>query len=686
MADFLLEVGIDSVASKTNFETSITKLITEIQSDTKYQPHIKVALDIDWDALEKFRDRIQEITSHLVSTGGMMGLSSGMANANSEFIEMADKLTTIRTLFTDINRENQKIQKAYSKALGGLGGLPESPENTSDINALQQAYAQYNEQLKRLRANKAEITIEDIQQMHQVQAEIAEIISRIQARDDAEIAVGKAKKAAAAESAKADVEDINNETQKFNRLKKIDTLQRQISRAQATWTKSRSGTTSEEYNKLKIYNDELETLSQKLRNNEISREEFDRDFASINERFANTSKVVSSAGENVQKFGDRIKGLATKFGSWLSVSQVIMAAVRAMKQMISNAREISAALTQLKIVTGATDAEMRKFSETAFTLAKNLGKSTPEVIKSIETFSRLGYSLKDASKLAEYATILSNVAAVSSDEATTGLTSIIKGYNLKVEDAEHVADILVSVGQKYAVSAGEMMEAYEKSGAALHATNTSLEKSAGLIAAANASVQDASVIGTAIKTVSARIRGSKTDLEELGENTEDLAEGFSKYAEEIKALTGFDIMIDKNNFKDLYDIMEGIAGTWDKLSDTQKARVSEILGGTRQLQVISSIIGNWKDAVGAYDTALKSAGASTQANAKYMDDISAHINQLKAAFEELSKEVMNSDFMKFIVDVGKKIIEVLTQISKSTGSIVPLIIGGKLLKGLKSIS
>lgn len=686
MADFLLEVGIDSVASKTNFETSITKLITEIQSDTKYQPHIKVALDIDWDALEKFRDRIQEITSHLVSTGGMMGLSSGMANANSEFIEMADKLTTIRTLFTDINRENQKIQKAYSKALGGLGGLPESPENTSDINALQQAYAQYNEQLKRLRANKAEITIEDIQQMHQVQAEIAEIISRIQARVDAEIAVGKAKKAAAAESAKADVEDINNETQKFNRLKKIDTLQRQISRAQATWTKSRSGTTSEEYNKLKIYNDELETLSQKLRNNEISREEFDRDFASINERFANTSKVVSSAGENVQKFGDRLKGLATKFSAWLSVSQVIMAAVRVMKQMISNVREISAALTQLKIVTGATDAEMRKFSETAFTLAKNLGKSTPEVIKSIETFSRLGYSLKDASKLAEYATILSNVAAVSSDEATTGLTSIIKGYNLKVEDAEHVADILVSVGQKYAVSAGEMMEAYEKSGAALHATNTSLEKSAGLIAAANASVQDASVIGTAIKTVSARIRGSKTDLEELGENTEDLAEGFSKYAEEIKALTGFDIMIDKNNFKDLYDIMEGIAGTWDKLSDTQKARVSEILGGTRQLQVISSIIGNWKDAVGAYDTALKSAGASTQANAKYMDDISAHINQLKAAFEELSKEVMNSDFMKFIVDVGKKIIEALTQISKLTGSIVPLIIGGKLLKGLKSIS
>ena len=172
-----------------------------------------------------------------------------------------------------------------------------------------------------------------------------------------------------------------------------------------------------------------------------------------------------------------------------------MYAVRSIKKMISAAVEIDAAMTQLKIVTNATDAEMRQFSNTAITLAKSLGKSVTELTKSIETFSRLGYSLKDASELAKYATIMSNVAGVSNEEATTGLTSIVKGFNLKVDDAEHVADVLINVGQKYAVSAGEMMEAYEKSGAALNATNTKFEKSAGLIAAANASVQDSSVVG-----------------------------------------------------------------------------------------------------------------------------------------------------------------------------------------------
>ena len=129
---------------------------------------------------------------------------------------------------------------------------------------------------------------------------------------------------------------------------------------------------------------------------------------------------------------------------------------------------------------------------------------------------------------------------------------------------------------------------------------------------------------------------SKSDLEELGESTDDLAEGFSKYAKEIQALTGFNIMIDETHFKDLYDIMEGIAGVWDRLSDTQQARVAEILGGTRQLQVISSIIGNWSDAAGAYETAMNSAGASAKANSIYMESATARLDQLKATFEELA--------------------------------------------------
>lgn len=174
---------------------------------------------------------------------------------------------------------------------------------------------------------------------------------------------------------------------------------------------------------------------------------------------------------------------------------------------------------------------------------------------------------------------------------------------------------------------------------------------------------------TALKTISARIRGSKTDLEELGEDTEELADGFSKYAKELKAITGFDIMVEgtTNQFKDLYDIMQGIAGVWDQLSDTQQARTAEILGGTRQLQVIASIISNWGDAEKALVTAQESAGAAARANNIYMDTTTAHLNQFKSAFQDLSHTIIDSDLLKAIVDLGTGILKIFDSVAKFVG-------------------
>ena len=132
----------------------------------------------------------------------------------------------------------------------------------------------------------------------------------------------------------------------------------------------------------------------------------------------------------------------------------------------------------------------------------------------------------------------------------------------------------------------------------------------------------------------------------MGEDTADIGEGFSKYREEIKALSGVDIMKDEHTFKDMYDIFTQLAAVWDKMPDTSQSRVAEILGGTRNASGIMSTITNIKDAVGAYSDAMNSAGAATQANDIYMDTTAAKLGVLKASFQELSSDVVDSDLMK----------------------------------------
>ena len=187
---------------------------------------------------------------------------------------------------------------------------------------------------------------------------------------------------------------------------------------------------------------------------------------------------------------------------------------------------------------------------------------------------------------------------------------------------------------------------------------------------------------TALKTISARITKSTSDLEELGEDYSDLADGMSKYREEIKAMSGVDIMINDNTYKDVYDIFKELSQVWDQLSQTQQARISEILGGTRGLTVISSIMQNFGDAEKALADATNAAGTAAKANEVVMDTTEKKIEQLKTNAQVLARDVLSSDLTKGIVDFGTKAIEVIDNLVNKFGAL-PVAIGA--LTGLDII-
>lgn len=413
-----------------------------------------------------------------------------------------------------------------------------------------------------------------------------------------------------------------------------------------------------------------------------------KNFDALEEKFRALQLYLKQNGLEVETFGQKFaKAFGARARSMLS-GLIIGKFTQFLRQIYTNVADIDAGLTQLKIVTQASDAQMEKFLTNSIKLSKELGSSIKDVLSSIETFSRLGYDLEESSVLAKYANIMSKVAGVGSEESTKGLTSIIKGYGFDPGEAERIADVLVEVGQKYAVSASELMEAFQKTGASLNASGTSFEKSAALIAAANAAIQDASAAGTALNTVSARIRKSKTDLDDLGESVDDLTESWSVYAKEIQALSGFNIMVEgTNNFKDIYEIFEGLAKVWGNISDeTTRSRIAEILGGTRQYKVIASILNNWKDAAGAYADALNSAGASSEAMDTYMDSIQGKLGRLQASAQELSLAILDSDLVKVLFDLMNGATNTVTGIFNVTDSLIGLKNVLLVIAGLVAIS
>lgn len=709
MADILLTVGVDTSLSYAEFQAGITSLVAQVNANPP-----KIKLKFDDSSLSSMRKQIESMTKAATSAGSLTRLNgytqtnSGIwlkdtaaikantqaktsnANASRQAADAAKaQATAISGSLKEIQATNANITSAYKSLQKTLGGSTATGQNASDLNAMKSKYIELQEAVTRLKSLKSSATQEDINNVYKLQADMQNLISKTQQR----VAVEKQAADAAKKMAEAEKQAAANEaafaagTEKHTQaLMKVNTLLGQVTANTQKWTAARNGNTSASYASLKDQITALESLKTGLMNGSVSAEQFKERFASIKAAVTDSSTAIRAAGENTQSFGDRISGLAAKFSSWLTVSQAIMYAVRTAKQMVSAAVEVESAMNQIQIVTGASDSQMESFLTRSIALAKELGQSVTDVASSIETFARLGYGMNESAGLAKYANIMANVGNTDVDTATTGITSIIKGYEMDASDAEHVSDVLIKVGQEYAISAEELMAAFQRGGAALHASGTDFEKSAALFAATNASLQNAETTGTMWKTVSARIRGATTELEEMGEETDGLAQGLSKYREEIIALSGVDIMKDENTYKDMYDIFVQLAEVWDNMEDVSQSRVAEILGGTRNTSGIMSTITNIKDAIGAYSSAMDSAGAATEANNLYMDTTKAKVGELKAAFQELSSDFISSNVTKGAVDALKGIVEAIDAVVNSVGSLGTILAGLGIVKIVKNVA
>ena len=66
----------------------------------------------------------------------------------------------------------------------------------------------------------------------------------------------------------------------------------------------------------------------------------------------------------------------------------------------------------------------------------------------------------------------------------------------------------------------------------------------------NSTIQDTEVTGTALKTISMRLRNTAGALQEMGEDSEGAAESITKLQQQLLELTNnkVDIMLDENTF------------------------------------------------------------------------------------------------------------------------------------------
>lgn len=392
-------------------------------------------------------------------------------------------------------------------------------------------------------------------------------------------------------------------------------------------------------------------------------------------RQALTELQVRSKQANVEVSGlwNNLKKLFTAhFGSF-SVLSIIGTMRNGLRAMYQDVLEIDKAMTELRKVTDLTESQYESFGETAARIARNVSGSISDTINSVADFARLGFSVDEASSLAEAALVYKNVGDGLSDinEASESIISTIKAFSdIEASDAMSIIDKFNEVGNNFAISSSGIGTALQKSAASLASANNTLDESIALITAGNAVIQNPETVGTTMKTLSMFLRASKTEAEEAGIETEGMATSVSKLRKEILSLTkvnggsGVDIMLDEDTYKSTYQILRELSLVWEDLSDVTQANILERIAGKRNANIAASVITNFSVAEEALATSTNSAGSALKENEKYLDSIAGHANKTKIAFEDLSQNFIESDFIKAGADSLTVILNGLNEILK----------------------
>ena len=161
-------------------------------------------------------------------------------------------------------------------------------------------------------------------------------------------------------------------------------------------------------------------------------------------------------------------------------------------------------------------------------------------------------------------------------------------------------------------------------------------------------------------------------------------EDISKAEESLKSV-GVQVRKSAGEFRDMTDIMRDLGAVWNDLNDVQQSNISYEIAGTRQTNIIKTLLTYWKDYETLVEKAGDSAGTTMENQEKYAESYKGELSELSATAESFWNNFLNSSTFKTGTNFLTGILSLLDKISGTMGTLGTIGLGVGLFKGFKNV-
>ena len=272
---------------------------------------------------------------------------------------------------------------------------------------------------------------------------------------------------------------------------------------------------------------------------------------------------------------------------------------------------------------------------------------------------------------------------ISQSEATTALTSALKGFKLEASEAASVVDKLTKVDQVAAVSAGGIATALSKSAVSANLAGMSMDELIAAVSTIGEVTQKSmDSVGEAMKTLLARYGNVKASvftqigLDDGGETTDNIND-----IEKVLRTLGIRVRSSSSEMRSITDVLDELASKWGTLDTVTKNAVSTAFGGTRMRENFLVLMENYSKYQELTEESAESAGTAEEKYNHYLDSLEASTKRISNAWEEFSMKIESS----WIMRTGASAIATITENLGSLLQVILAIAGAGIANKIRSV-
>ncbi len=396
----------------------------------------------------------------------------------------------------------------------------------------------------------------------------------------------------------------------------------------------------------------------------------------INDKAFNTA--IGGMTSNMKRFEQSLDFSNRRVIAFGTSASIVYGTVRALNELVKATVEVEKTLTSINSIFGTTARQLDTFSKGLFNVARETGQSFSEVAKAAEEFSRQGLGVEETLKRTRDVMVLVRLTGLDTAKAVGTLTAAVNTFAKAGEDSTSIINKVVAADQRFAVSARDIAEAFQRVGSVVDDAGVSIDQFIGLVTAAKQiTSRDGAVIGNSLKTILTRLERPSTldNLEALGIAVRDAA----------------------GNAKPALQVFDALAKTYGTLGREQQNLVAQLGGGMFQINQFKALMMDLGKANGVSAQAERAAANATNEaivrNVALNTTLAASIQSLKNNATQLAaaggqlaiKPALNNalDFGSFLTGGALQRIRASgdTKASEDVGAYI----GESMLKGLGNV-